>query len=996
MAGTAMERFRAKVSDTTLRLLYWFNSPQGRGVLKCTMAYTIASLATFVTPVAHLLGKPGGKHVVATITVYFHPARTTGSMIEAVIIAIVAIAYAEVICLLSMATSVLFGAVWGMVTLAHVLVVVLFFGGAFGFMGWVKQKMENPLVNVASTLASLAIISVLTKETAVIDNVFSNQKIVQVLKILLMGIASTTMVNLFIWRVSARTLLRNTMDKGSTSLGDMLAMITRGFMTGTEDDPALAEYSASSSAYRTNYPQMMKNLREAKFEHYLLGHETIYVAERALVKSMEKLAQSIGALRSASSTLFVLLDNPYIYGQLNPIINQINPNYLSPNGAPSRPPPSPMSPVSTIPIYFNNESSSDDDGDDTGPVFNPPDFFTLFITSLKEPMIALTDEICHILRESKFEHGNEQSRASGRLSESIAVFSIARTNALEQLYEHPALRARDSAAHQVELEQVAAACGHFTSSMQAFAEDVQVHLETLEDLRYVGDHSRLSWEWMLWWRKGSLSSLRLSSLEEEGLIKPIRKHATPRGISDSMVRRRDTFSWEAAPSASKLLSIVSQSTLRFVRKLARDDILFGLKVGIGASLWGMLAFLERTREYYHHYRGEWGLLSFMIVCSMTVGASNTTGASRFVGTITGALLALAAWNISQGNPVILVFLGWLVSFRNFYLIVAAGKAPLGRMTQLAYNVSTLYAYSLSAGLDNVEEGDDEGGIDPDMLEIVKHRCLSVTCGILWGLFICRVMWPISARKKFKEGLSMLCLQMGLIWRRGPLAILLDSEATRSYLRSGEQEAMTRYAARLESLRQSASHEFELRGPFPFEAYGRIMRSMHRVLDGFYAMALVTHRSGHLTPGEKALLAYTAPERAVLCDRMCHIFQVIASSSMLEYPLSNAVPNIIALRNNLLTKVFQFRKKHSAEMAGVGAGGSSSRPGSIRGIEVKSQRSRHSDDASAASLVTVEERDYALLYAYVLVTGRVADELRVMEREVEGLYGVLDEDTVLLQ
>jgi hypothetical protein len=118
--------------------------------------------------------------------------------------------------------------------------------------------------------------------------------------------------------------------------------------------------------------------------------------------------------------------------------------------------------------------------------------------------------------------------------------------------------------------------------------------------------------------------------------------------------------------------------------------------------------------------------------------------------------------------------------------------------------------------------------------------------------------------------------------------------------------------------------------------------------------------------------------------------------MLEYPLSNAVPNIIALRNNLHTKVFQFRKKHSAEMAGVGGGGSSSRPGSIRGIEVKSQRSRHSDDASTASLVAVEERDYALLYAYVLVTGRVADELRVMEREVEGLYGVLDEDTVLLQ
>lgn len=72
------------------------------------------------------------------------------------------------------------------------------------------------------------------------------------------------------------------------------------------------------------------------------------------------------------------------------------------------------------------------------------------------------------------------------------------------------------------------------------------------------------------------------------------------------------------------------------------------------------------------------------------------------------------------------------------------------------------------------------------------------------------------------------------------------------------------------------------------------------------MSLVTQRSGQLTEGERTLLRYTAPERAVLCDRICHIFQVIASSMMLEYPLTSAVLNIVALQNNLLRKVFQFR------------------------------------------------------------------------------------------
>lgn len=411
-------------------------------------------------------------------------------------------------------------------------------------------------------------------------------------------------------------------------------------------------------------------------------------------------------------------------------------------------------------------------------------------------------------------------------------------------------------------------------------------------------------------------------------------------------------------------------------------VLFGLKVGIGASLWAMLAFLDETREIYNHYRGEWGLLSFMIVCSMTVGASNTTGLSRFYGTMIGAVFSLVNWNVSRGNATALVVLGWLVSFWNFYLIVARGQAPLGRMTQLAYNVSVLYAFSASAGLDD-DDGEDEGGSEPDMTEIVKHRVISVTCGILWGLIICRLIWPISARKKFKEGISMLCLQMGLIWKRGPLAILLRNDVSRNYLKTGEQAAMQRYAHRLESLRQSALHEFELRGPFPFESCGRIMRSTRRILDGFYAMSLVTQRSHELTPGEKALLQFTAPERAVLCDRICHIFQVIASSMMLEYPLTNAVPNIVALRNNLLSKVFQFRKTHppASELDEEGSGSSS----------------RDTDgDEDGVMDVVIEEKDYALLYAYVLVTGQVADELKVFEKEIEGLYGVLDENSVLLQ
>ncbi|KAL6697120.1 Fusaric acid resistance protein-like domain-containing protein [Trichoderma pleuroticola] len=986
-----------------LRFVRWLDSPLGHGVLKCTLAYTIASLATFLTPLSDFLGTLDGKHVVATITVYFHPARSTGSMIEAVLIAVVAIAYAELVSILSMVVSVFVGSVMGLVTLAHVLVVILFIGGGFGFMGWVKQKMANPLVNVGSTLASLAIISVVTKENAVISNVFSNQKIVQVFKMLVMGITSTAAVNVLVWRVSSRDLLRTSMAKATTSLGGMLSTISASFLKGVEEEQMSAEFTASSATYAVTYPQMLKNLREAKFEDYLLGRERIYVLQRSTVKAIETLARSIGGLRSAANTQLSLLklaesdDVPPPLTRFLTVSSLGDFEGISPSSSSPR-----AAHVSSRPNSPGQRPGSSAHDHDDGPT--PSSLFKLFVDLIGPSMEALTQSLVLILRESPLGSApnyevpiSDELRQS--LTEALFQFNVARSDALGKVYNMIEREKSTSRRIQAGLEEVGAACGHFSFSLQTFGEEMQKYLDILDDLKFVNEHNKRSWRWILWWRKDdtAVQGRKMSSLpfetspEAESLIKPIRKRDVPKGIPDSMVLRRDTYNWQAAPNASKILSAISQSILRFARKIARDDILFGLKVGIGASLWAMLAFLEDTRDFYNHYRGEWGLLSFMIVCSMTVGASNTTGWARFMGTFFGAVFSLFNWTVSQGNAAALIILGWLVAFWNFYLIVARGKAPLGRMTILAYNVSTLYAYSLSQRVD--DDDDDEGGLHPIMMKIVKHRVISVTAGILWGLIVCRVIWPISARRKFKEGVSMLYLQMGLIWRRGPLAILLRSDCSESYLKSGEQVAMQRYANRLESLRQSAASEFELRGPFPLETYGRIMRSTNRILDSFYAMSLVAHRDRNLSAGERALLEYTATERAVLCDRICHVFQVLASSMMLEYPLTDAVPSVIGIRDRLLAKIFQFRKEHSIEAMG--------NLGFIPEGEVENGESSH--DAAAVGTpsdapvgaVVAEEKDYALIYAYTLVTGQVAQELKIAEKEIEKLFGVLSEESPLL-
>jgi hypothetical protein len=146
-----------------------------------------------------------------------------------------------------------------------------------------------------------------------------------------------------------------------------------------------------------------------------------------------------------------------------------------------------------------------------------------------------------------------------------------------------------------------------------------------------------------------------------------------------------------------------------------------------------------------------------------------------------------------------------------------------------------------------------------------------------------------------------------------------------------------------------------------------MQSTKNILDGFYAMKLISQKRVILSEGERTLLEFTAEERFQLCQRMCHVLQVLASCVMLEYPLTDAVPSIDKNKDRLLGRIYEFRKEHAA--------------------------SRLVDNGRAA---IADEKDYALLYAYTLVTSQVAAELNKVKDEIENLFGILHEESLLLE
>lgn len=282
-------------------------SDQTKGVLKCSLAYLLASMATFVPMISAFLGHQDGKHTVATIAVYFHPARSQGSMFKAMICAFLAFLYSAFISITSMSVAMFFEDSLGLLPIGHAIVLIIFCGGGFGFIGWTKQRLNDPLVNVACSLASLATITILTREGAVQKGNLSFAKVNQTLKMLLLGIFCSVVVSFSIFPISARKKLRSNLSTTTTTLAVILAHITESFLSGSEDDLKDTEFLNALAKNKKVYGQLDTLLKEAKLEHYVVGTEKQYRLEKRLVRWVQNINQNIGGLRSAATLQFKIL-----------------------------------------------------------------------------------------------------------------------------------------------------------------------------------------------------------------------------------------------------------------------------------------------------------------------------------------------------------------------------------------------------------------------------------------------------------------------------------------------------------------------------------------------------------------------------------------------------------------------------------------------------------------------------------------------------------------
>ena len=122
-----------------------------------------------------------------------------------ILFAFLAFVYGSIIAFSAQSVAAAFNAAQ-MIVVGHVIDLLLFCWGGLGLLAWFKQYMSHPLVNTASSLASLAIVTCLTKEGVVQSGEFSYYRISQILKMLIVGIIVSFIINLSVWPVVSRNI----------------------------------------------------------------------------------------------------------------------------------------------------------------------------------------------------------------------------------------------------------------------------------------------------------------------------------------------------------------------------------------------------------------------------------------------------------------------------------------------------------------------------------------------------------------------------------------------------------------------------------------------------------------------------------------------------------------------------------------------------------------------------------------------------------------------
>lgn len=206
-----------------------------KNVLKCTLAYLLAELFTFVPALSDLVASPfiGGPirnaHIISSVVVWYHPGKSDGGMIESCIFMTIGAVYSISLTAGAMTTNVVLHH-YGYEQLAHVIVCLVFLGGGFAILGYVKNIVKKPVVTTSCSLVALFTSVIITKSPSFHLGTFHFEPILQLLLISLLGLIISNVVSFGIWRDCSATNFQNDLNATLDSFEVLFGLLTKTFL----------------------------------------------------------------------------------------------------------------------------------------------------------------------------------------------------------------------------------------------------------------------------------------------------------------------------------------------------------------------------------------------------------------------------------------------------------------------------------------------------------------------------------------------------------------------------------------------------------------------------------------------------------------------------------------------------------------------------------------------------------------------------------------------
>lgn len=901
-----------------------------RNVLKASLAYLIGSLVVY-TPFGKIYGLSDNKHMVATIATYFSPARTSGSMTESTLFVLFAVAYSFFLSFMSMVTSAFFYGI-DMIEIGYVIDILVFCGVGIGSISFMKQHVNTPTFTQACTVAFISLIVILTKEGNVQAGILSIDKLFQNFALIFSGIVISTVLCYTIWPQSAVEELKRTLNKSLGCYSQMLGQITDSFLSG--GNLKTPEYEKLNEQMVSHFTKLESSLSDAKYELLLTGREREYNLIKKMVASCHRLASHMGGLTSSVQVQWHLLQDDAASSSNDYSSASSGNSVVSIEELTSR--------VNSFEQLANMTSPNNEDAVASGENNNTTsELFQVFVNHLGPPLRLFSQTLRNLMNQMAFDTNLENNfdiKMVSNLRAASCSYSSARAKALKSLYQHDIFQSEFDVETMADEEGIAASCGNFSYVLEAFGMEMEIFVSVLEEYHeVVNNKQKKTFDWIQFWSKESSSSAH----ERE----PLLGNEQQQEQQEEVLNLHKSY-FHKQPKIDRGFGYKLWKGMRIFR---RTDVKFGIKVGIGAALFAVPAFMDKIRPVFGRWRGEWGLITYSIIMAKSIGGTLKTVRIRIGGTLIGAGFAYLTWQAFPNNPYMLAFVGWLLALPSFWIILYwKTNNPFGRFILLTYNITALYTYSLSRN-DN-EDDDDEGGKHPLVADIAFHRFVSVTVGTLWALLITVLFWPNSARRQFKDTLSVQLMRMGLVWKSDPL------EAEKHAVRGVKGEHQLKATmAELKLLLSQATEELRMKGPYPEKEHKSILKSTQNIIDIFQNMSVLVAKFRNPSDKEIEMIDQTRADRKEISSRIFLFFYLVSSAVRMGIPLPDKLPSTEHAIDRMLAKLNEFRQQSINEPA--------------------------------------DEEDFVLFYSYILATIMIAEELSRIAINIQQLYGVIEDETL---